>query len=187
MILLATEKQLNNMTLTSSRKKTILSWSTLFLCLVCPTPALTTCLAFSVTTPHAVVHLSSPTQLRAKLSSHQDADRRAFILGVSSTFLLPISAAHATYSAFAHREQDWQERKTRGEIQFSTARQLRSQLRDLVPQNDDSSSKIFCPNGPTSNVSPLMENKCSDQLAMPSVYGRRDDNVGNSIPGRVAR
>ena len=28
-----------------------------------------------------------------------------------------------------------------------------------------------------------MENKCGDRLAMPSVYGRTEDVVGNSIPG----
>jgi hypothetical protein len=44
-------------------------------------------------------------------------------------------------------------------------------------------SKIFCPNGPSSNVDPMMENKCSDRMALPSVYGRTEDIVGNSIPG----
>ena len=44
-------------------------------------------------------------------------------------------------------------------------------------------SKIFCPNGPSAAVSPLMENKCGDRLALPSVYGRTDDVLGNSIPG----
>ena len=29
-----------------------------------------------------------------------------------------------------------------------------------------------------------MENKCNDQQAMPSVFGRSDDMLGNSIPGR---
>jgi hypothetical protein len=28
-----------------------------------------------------------------------------------------------------------------------------------------------------------MENKCSDRMAMPSVFGRSEDIVGNSIPG----
>ena len=28
-----------------------------------------------------------------------------------------------------------------------------------------------------------MENKCSDRLAAPSVFGRTNDVVGNSIPG----
>lgn len=44
-------------------------------------------------------------------------------------------------------------------------------------------SKMFCPNGPSAAVSPLMENKCGDRLAMPSVYGRTEDISGNSIPG----
>jgi hypothetical protein len=30
---------------------------------------------------------------------------------------------------------------------------------------------------------PRMENKCGDRLAAPSVYGRTQDVVGNSIPG----
>jgi hypothetical protein len=49
--------------------------------------------------------------------------------------------------------------------------------------NDDSRSKIFCPNGPSAAVTPLMENKCGERLATPSVYGRTQDIVGNSIPG----
>ena len=48
--------------------------------------------------------------------------------------------------------------------------------------NTEASYK-FCPNGPSSNVSPLMENKCGDRLAAPSVFGRTDDIAGNSIPG----
>ena len=35
----------------------------------------------------------------------------------------------------------------------------------------------------TTTVSPLMENKCGDRMAMPSVYGRSDDAMGNSVPG----
>ena len=50
--------------------------------------------------------------------------------------------------------------------------------------NSEGRSKIFCPNGASANVSPLMENKCSDVLmAIPSVYGRSEDITGNSIPG----
>ena len=30
-------------------------------------------------------------------------------------------------------------------------------------------AEIFCPNGTSSNVSPMMENKCGDRLATPSV------------------
>jgi hypothetical protein len=48
---------------------------------------------------------------------------------------------------------------------------------------NNESNKLFCPNGPSSNVSPLMENKCGDRLATPSVFGRSQDIVGNSIPG----
>ena len=49
--------------------------------------------------------------------------------------------------------------------------------------NDDGRSKIFCPNGTSSAVSPLMENKCGDRQALPSVFGRTDDVMGNSVPG----
>ena len=48
---------------------------------------------------------------------------------------------------------------------------------------NDEGSKIFCPNGSSAAVSPLMENKCGDRQALPSVYGRTEDNMGNSIPG----
>ena len=46
-------------------------------------------------------------------------------------------------------------------------------------------SQVFCPNGPSAAVSPLMENKCNDQLAIPSVFGRYEDVMGNSIPGKA--
>lgn len=93
------------------------------------------------------------------------------------------TSASATYSAFTRREQDWQERLGKGEVKISTARDLRRQLREIAPMNDEG-SKIFCPNGTSSAVSPMMENKCSDErMAIPSVYGRTQDTVGNSIPG----
>ena len=68
------------------------------------------------------------------------------------------------------------------DIKVSSARDLRNQLREIVPQNSEG-SKIFCPNGPSSAVSPLMENKCGDREATVSVFGRTQDTVGNSIPG----
>jgi hypothetical protein len=88
----------------------------------------------------------------------------------------------ATYTSYSRREQDWEERNKNGEVEYKSPRQLRQQLRDIVPQNSEK-SKIFCPNGVTSAVSPLMENKCGDRMALPSVYGRSDDPMGNSIPG----
>lgn len=91
--------------------------------------------------------------------------------------------AEATYSAYQHREEDWQRRRDSGDVQFGTARSLRQQLREIAPMNTEG-SQIFCPNGPSAAVSPLMENKCSDtRMALPSVYGRTQDVVGNSIPG----
>lgn len=91
-------------------------------------------------------------------------------------------SASAKYSDYARREKDWEERKGKGEIKYSSARDLRAQLQEIAPMNTND-SKIFCPNGPSSAVSPLMENKCGDRLATPSVYGRTNDSMGNSIPG----
>lgn len=90
--------------------------------------------------------------------------------------------AQATYSAYTNREKDWETRNKEGNVNYSSAKSLRSQLREIAPMNSEG-SKVFCPNGPSANVSPLMENKCSDALAMPSVYGRTQDTVGNSVPG----
>merc|ERR1711935_423417 len=91
--------------------------------------------------------------------------------------------AEAKYSDYTRREADWEQRKKSGDIKVSTAKDLRKQLAEIVPQNDEG-SKIFCPNGASAAVSPLMENKCSDTLmAIPSVYGRTQDVTGNSIPG----
>ncbi len=91
--------------------------------------------------------------------------------------------AEAKYSDYARREADWESRKKSGDINVSTAKDLRMQLAEMVPQNSEG-SKIFCPNGASAAVSPLMENKCSDtRMAIPSVYGRTQDATGNSIPG----
>jgi hypothetical protein len=68
------------------------------------------------------------------------------------------------------------------EIKYSSASSLRAQLREIAPMNDEG-TKIFCPNGTSAAVSPMMENKCSDRKALPSVYGRTTDSMGNSIPG----
>ncbi len=68
------------------------------------------------------------------------------------------------------------------DVKISTASSLRAQLRDIAPMNDEG-TKIFCPNGPSAAVSPMMENRCGDRQALPSVYGRSNDSMGNSIPG----
>merc|ERR1712003_285882 len=74
-------------------------------------------------------------------------------------------------------------RRESGDIKITSARELRRQMAEIVPQNSEG-SKIFCPNGASAAVSPLMENKCSDtRMAIPSVYGRSSDVAGNSIPG----
>lgn len=105
------------------------------------------------------------------------------IVGAAATAVAVPQPAEAKYADYARREKDWEERKTKGDITISNARDLRKQLAEIVPQNDEG-SKIFCPNGASAAVSPLMENKCSDTLmALPSVYGRSSDAAGNSIPG----
>lgn len=108
------------------------------------------------------------------------------VVGLVLSLQLPQPAA-ATYSAYTHREEDWKARladNSNGGIKVSSARSLRSQLAEIAPMNNESTSRIFCPNGPSAAVSPLMENRCSDvRMAAPSVYGRSSDVVGNSIPG----
>lgn len=119
------------------------------------------------------------TQLAATLSRRNVLG--AFVAG-AATLASTAEPAEATYSAYANREKDWEARTKAGEVNYSSAKSLRAQLKEIAPMNT-ANSKVFCPNGPSSNVSPLMENKCSDALAMPSVYGRTEDTVGNSIPG----
>jgi hypothetical protein len=93
------------------------------------------------------------------------------------------SVANAKYSDYSRREQDWQARQAKGEVKYSSAKDLRRQLAEIVPANSEA-SQVFCPNGPSAAVSPLMENKCSEtRMALPSVYGRSNDVMGNSIPG----
>jgi hypothetical protein len=106
------------------------------------------------------------------------------LMAVTTVSTLTASAppAEASYKAYAQREQDWQERIDKGEVKISTARSLKNQLKQIAPMNDES-SKIFCPNGPSAAVSPLMENKCGDRQATASVYGRTQDVAGNSVPG----
>lgn len=112
--------------------------------------------------------------------------RRAFVQNILGMTAAVVAAspqpASAKYSDYSRREKDWQERLDKGEVKISSARDLRRQLSEIAPMNDEG-SKIFCPNGPSAAVSPLMENKCGDRMAIPSVYGRSQDTVGNSIPG----
>uniref|UniRef100_A0A6T9Z9K7 PS II complex 12 kDa extrinsic protein n=1 Tax=Pseudo-nitzschia delicatissima TaxID=44447 RepID=A0A6T9Z9K7_9STRA len=113
--------------------------------------------------------------------------RREAMFGIASALVAGTVAApqeaEAKYSDYARREEDWENRKKSGDIKVSSAKDLRTQLAEIVPQNSEG-SKIFCPNGASAAVSPLMENKCSDtRMAIPSVYGRSNDSAGNSIPG----
>jgi len=106
----------------------------------------------------------------------------ALFAGLTLATNVSVEPASASYSAYSNREKDWDERKKSGDIKVSSARDLRNQLRDIVPQNSEG-SKIFCPNGPSAAVSPMMENKCGDRMATASVFGRTEDTVGNSVPG----
>lgn len=133
---------------------------------------------------------TTSTALSAE-SSSSSCSRRDALLGVASAAFLGVASAtvvnpqpaYAKYSDYSRREKDWDERQKTGEVKYSNARELRKQLAEIVPANSEG-SKVFCPNGPSAAVSPLMENKCSDvRMALPSVYGRQADVVGNSIPG----
>eukprot|EP00429_Kryptoperidinium_foliaceum_P010809 CAMPEP_0176001626 /NCGR_PEP_ID=MMETSP0120_2-20121206/223_1 /TAXON_ID=160619 /ORGANISM="Kryptoperidinium foliaceum, Strain CCMP 1326" /LENGTH=189 /DNA_ID=CAMNT_0017334179 /DNA_START=59 /DNA_END=628 /DNA_ORIENTATION=- len=136
--------------------------------------------------------LTSTRRATTGLSMAEDHEasmnRRQALTGFAAAFTaaatgasLPQSAS-AKYSDYARREKDWEDRNKNGEVKYSSARDLRAQLQEIAPMNTGS-SKIFCPNGPSANVSPLMENKCGDRMATPSVYGRSNDVMGNSIPG----
>mmetsp|Transcript_10967 Transcript_10967/g.12398 ORF Transcript_10967/g.12398 Transcript_10967/m.12398 type:complete len:186 (+) Transcript_10967:201-758(+) len=140
----------------------------------------------------AFIRQSSSKQHGSTSTSSLDAtfSRRDAFLAMASTITTVSTVAsnpqlaEAKYADYARREKDWDERKSnKGGVQYSSAKDLRRQLAEMVPANDEG-SKIFCPNGASAAVSPLMENKCSDTLmALPSVYGRTLDSTGNSIPG----
>lgn len=135
----------------------------------------------------AFVCPASATRSATSLSAERDAScsRRDALFGVAAAVFATAAApqpAAAKYSDYSRREQDWQARLDKGDVKVSSARDLRAQLQEIAPMNT-SSSKIFCPNGMSANVSPLMENKCGDRMATPSVYGRSNDSTGNSVPG----
>lgn len=135
----------------------------------------------------AAFYVAIPTKISSSNTAlNMNSDRRKVISqGVAAAVGLVMSRpdrASASYSAYAAREKDWDQRSKKGEIDVRSAKDLRASLREIAPMNS-AGSKIFCPNGESSAVSPMMENKCGDRLATPSVYGRIDDSVGNSIPG----
>jgi hypothetical protein len=136
-------------------------------------------------------NIHQATSLNASPSSNDNEveGRRSFMKNVAGLafgaagLVASNQPASASYSAYTNREKDWAERKESGDINYSRAIDLKAQLREIAPMNNDAKSLVFCPNGPSSAVSPLMENKCSDKLATPSVFGRTEDIVGNSVPG----
>eukprot|EP00529_Nitzschia_sp_RCC80_P033542 CAMPEP_0113468518 /NCGR_PEP_ID=MMETSP0014_2-20120614/15399_1 /TAXON_ID=2857 /ORGANISM="Nitzschia sp." /LENGTH=210 /DNA_ID=CAMNT_0000360915 /DNA_START=196 /DNA_END=828 /DNA_ORIENTATION=+ /assembly_acc=CAM_ASM_000159 len=160
------------------------------------TAAVVAAFGSSETSAFVAPNTSSRTSPSLALAAQNDDDdascsRRDALFGVAAAAFLGVTtgvvstpqAAEAKYSDYSRREKDWEERQKTGDVKISTARDLRKQLAEIVPANSEG-SKVFCPNGPSAAVSPLMENKCSDVLmAMPSVYGRQADVVGNSIPG----
>lgn len=130
----------------------------------------------------AFVSQQSSTQQGTALDAMSRRDAMFGMAAALATVAAP-QQAEAKYSDYARREADWETRKKNGDIKVSSAKDLRMQLAEIVPQNSEG-SKIFCPNGASAAVSPLMENKCSDtRMAIPSVYGRTQDATGNSIPG----
>eukprot|EP00550_Attheya_septentrionalis_P004540 CAMPEP_0198287340 /NCGR_PEP_ID=MMETSP1449-20131203/6203_1 /TAXON_ID=420275 /ORGANISM="Attheya septentrionalis, Strain CCMP2084" /LENGTH=172 /DNA_ID=CAMNT_0043985287 /DNA_START=178 /DNA_END=696 /DNA_ORIENTATION=+ len=122
---------------------------------------------------------------RTSALNAEASGRRTFFATAAAGLLAASAApapAEASYTGYTQREADWDSRVKNGEVQISSARALRSQLADIAPMNSEG-SKLFCPNGEPSNVSPLMENRCGDRQATVSVYGRQQDTVGNSVPG----
>jgi hypothetical protein len=128
------------------------------------------------------VSSKTPIRMRRRMLLLFSIDDRHCWRVVTTTLTVSAPPAEASYKAYTQREQDWQQRIDAGDVKVSTARSLRTQLKDIAPMNSES-SKIFCPNGPSAAVSPLMENKCGDRQATASVYGRTQDVAGNSVPG----
>eukprot|EP00565_Helicotheca_tamesis_P008957 CAMPEP_0185725218 /NCGR_PEP_ID=MMETSP1171-20130828/1516_1 /TAXON_ID=374046 /ORGANISM="Helicotheca tamensis, Strain CCMP826" /LENGTH=208 /DNA_ID=CAMNT_0028393283 /DNA_START=141 /DNA_END=767 /DNA_ORIENTATION=+ len=178
---------MNKMNTPSARSSLLSIVATLLLVLAAPT----TTSSYVIPPSHSS---GRTTQLSATSSSPENDDgnvvgRRDVLRTTFAALTAGVALgnqpkeASASYSAYTAREQDWQARQANGEIQYSTARSLRSQLQEIVPQNSEN-KKMYCPNGPSASVTPMMENMCSDvRLATPSVYGRTEDTVGNSIPG----
>jgi len=135
-----------------------------------------------VCSSNAFVVQPTSTRQSTELAATSRRNMLGALVAGAATLATTAQPAEATYSAFAAREADWEARQKKGEVTYSTAKSLKAQLKEIAPMNSEG-SKLFCPNGPSANVSPLMENKCGDALAMPSVYGRTQDQVGNSIPG----
>ncbi|CAB9520399.1 expressed unknown protein [Seminavis robusta] len=106
--------------------------------------------------PQARIENRPMTQLHAE---NPTTSRRAAVFGimgvVGSTLVGNPEEASARYSSYAHREQDWQERSSAGQVNFKTAKDLRKELQEIAPMNS-SRSKIFCPNGTSAAVSPLV-------------------------------
>ena len=129
-------------------------------------------------------HSTTLEATKIPLTTDAPTNRRQILAGAAwataAKFLS--KPAEAKYSTYTRREVDWETRMEKGEIKYGTAQSVRKQLAELVPQNKPRSLK-FCPNGPTTAVSPLMENKCGDWETPPSIFGRTEDEVGNSIPG----
>jgi len=119
-------------------------------------------------------------------SHHQPAVKTPAGAITACCFLLtmlysPLPSA-ATYSSYSARERDWDQRVTADKVQISTARSLKAQLNELVPENQNGSRSLFCPNGESSAVNPLQENRCGDRMAAISVFNQERDIVGNTIP-----
>jgi hypothetical protein len=67
---------------------------------------------------------------RCSTALNAETSRRAALFGIigvlGSTLVGSPEEASARYSSYAHREQDWEERKTKGEVSFKTAKDLKS-------------------------------------------------------------
>jgi hypothetical protein len=92
----------------------------------------TLALAFSVFAAFQLSDGFAPQGMSCRCSTalNAEASRRAALLGiigaVGASLVGSPEMASARYSTYAHREQDWEERKMKGEVNFKTAKDLRS-------------------------------------------------------------
>jgi len=147
-----------------------------------------TTVALACDTTHGFMSSTTSPVCKTTELHAENISRRSFAAAIISTIGIASSAAlpepaSASYSAFAAREKDWEDRKkVKGGVSYSSSVDLRAQLREIAPMNSEA-SMLFCPNGASAAVSPLMENRCGERMAAPSVFGRGDDSTGNSVPG----
>jgi hypothetical protein len=86
---------------------------------------------------------SSACTTRTSLFAESPCSRRQALFGVAAAAFAtvaatnPVEPAAAKYSDYSRREKDWQERQSKGEVKFSSAKDLRAQLQEIAPANSE--------------------------------------------------